>query len=90
MASLVTNPHLVEFFSVYVLLVLRQKYCLWIDIVPNDGQYPPHQEHHQKYLLATGPMCRYAVDLQPMFKVLAGPENLPRLLNFDTPVRLFD
>ena len=62
---------------------------LRIDIVPNDGQFPPHREHHQKYLLATGPMCRYAVDLQPMLKVLAGPENIDRLLNIDTPVRYF-
>lgn len=56
------------------------------DIVPNDGQYPPHKEHHQKYLLATGPMCRFACDLQPMLKVLAGHENVGRLLNIDTAV----
>ncbi|CAF4539711.1 unnamed protein product, partial [Rotaria sp. Silwood2] len=53
------------------------------DIVPNDGQYPPHKDHHQKYLLSTGPMCRYACDLQPMLKVLAGSHNIERLLHFD-------
>lgn len=58
------------------------------DIVPNDGQYPPHQDFHQKYLLSTGPMCRYASDLQPMLKVLAGPDNIERLLHIDVPVDL--
>ena len=31
-------------------------------------------------------MCRYACDLQPMLKVLAGPENIERLLHIDVPV----
>ena len=31
-------------------------------------------------------MCRYASDLQPMLKVLAGTENIERLLNIDVPV----
>ncbi|CAF3122714.1 unnamed protein product [Rotaria sp. Silwood2] len=58
------------------------------DIVPNDGQYPPHKDHHQKYLLATGPMCRYTCDLQPMLRVLAGSENIHKLIDIDTPVDL--
>ncbi|CAF1079220.1 unnamed protein product [Adineta ricciae] len=58
------------------------------DIVPNDGQYPPHKDFHQKYLLSTGPMCRYACDLQPMLKVLAGSQNIERLLHIDVPVNL--
>ncbi|UJR16507.1 hypothetical protein I4U23_003409 [Adineta vaga] len=58
------------------------------DIVPNDGQYPPHKDFHQKYLLSTGPICRYACDLQPMLKALAGPENIERLLHIDVPVDL--
>lgn len=33
-------------------------------------------------------MCRYACDLQPMLKVLAGEENIERLLNIDVPVNL--
>ncbi len=31
-------------------------------------------------------MCRYACDLQPMLKVLAGLENVERLLHIDVPV----
>ncbi|CAF3822315.1 unnamed protein product [Adineta steineri] len=58
------------------------------NIVPNDGQFPPHKEFHQKYLLSTGPMCRYSTDLQPMLKVLAGSTNIERLLNIDVPVDL--
>ena len=63
-------------------------FLVLLDIVPNDGQYPPHKDYHQKYLLSTGPMCRYAMDLQPMLKVLAGPENIQRLLHIDVPVNL--
>ena len=33
-------------------------------------------------------MCRYAVDLRPMLRVLAGKENLERLLEVDTKVDL--
>jgi hypothetical protein len=33
-------------------------------------------------------MCRYAIDLQPMLKVLAGQENIERLLHIDVPVNL--
>jgi len=33
-------------------------------------------------------MCRYASDLQPMLKVLAGKENVERLLHIDVPVDL--
>lgn len=31
-------------------------------------------------------MCRYACDLQPMLKVLAGTQNIEKLLHIDTPV----
>jgi len=58
------------------------------DVVPNDGQYPPHKQYHQTYLLATGPMCRYASDLHLMLKVLAGEQYIPRLTHFNTPVDL--
>lgn len=83
MEYLVIKLHLVNDF------VSSKKYktnSLFLDIVPNDGQYPPHKEFHQKYLLSTGPMCRYACDLQPMLKVLAGAENIERLLHIDLPV----
>ena len=32
-------------------------------------------------------MCRYACDLQPMLKVLAGPEHIDKLLNIHDSVR---
>jgi hypothetical protein len=31
-------------------------------------------------------MCRYACDLQPMLKVLAGAENIEKLLHIDISV----
>jgi hypothetical protein len=31
-------------------------------------------------------MCRYACDLQPMLKVLAGAEKIEKLLHIDIPV----
>ena len=31
-------------------------------------------------------MCRYACDLQPMLKVLAGAENIEKLLHIDASV----
>lgn len=33
-------------------------------------------------------MCRYAVDLRPMLRVLAGKENVEKLLELDTTVDL--
>ncbi|XP_066537870.1 fatty-acid amide hydrolase 2-B [Hoplias malabaricus] len=40
-------------------------------IVSNEGQYPPSSGRHNEYL-STGPMCRYAEDLLPMLKIMAG------------------
>lgn len=40
-------------------------------IVCNDGQLPPSSGLHEA-LLSTGPMCRYAEDLLPMLKIMAG------------------
>lgn len=42
------------------------------DIVPNEGQYPT-ASGGQIDLLATGPICRYAADLVPVLKIMAGP-----------------
>ncbi|XP_013068648.2 fatty-acid amide hydrolase 2-like [Biomphalaria glabrata] len=47
-------------------------------IVENRGQYPIASEK-AKDLLSTGPMCRYASDLIPMLKVMAGPEKVANL-----------
>ncbi|XP_015113822.1 fatty-acid amide hydrolase 2 [Diachasma alloeum] len=47
-------------------------------VVSNDGQYPSAQTDEQKDLLAIGPMCRFATDLKPILKILAG-ENAEKL-----------
>lgn len=41
-------------------------------VVPNDGQFPNAQGVRTSFL-CTGPMCRYAEDLEPMLRVMAGP-----------------
>ncbi|GLH14808.1 Glutamyl-tRNA(Gln) amidotransferase subunit A, mitochondrial [Gryllus bimaculatus] len=47
-------------------------------VVSNAGQYPiPNGE--QNTFLGTGPMTRFATDLLPIFKVLAGPVSSERL-----------
>jgi len=52
-------------------------------IVSNEGQWPmPHDE--QKSFLGIGPMSRFAIDLKPALKVMAG-ENASKL-NLDEPV----
>ncbi|XP_029463048.1 fatty-acid amide hydrolase 2 isoform X2 [Rhinatrema bivittatum] len=40
-------------------------------VVPNEGQFP-NATGAQEALLCTGPMCRYAEDLEPMLRVMAG------------------
>lgn len=52
-------------------------------IVSNEGQWPmPHDD--QKPFLGIGPMSRYAVDLKPALKIMAG-ENASKL-NLDEPI----
>ncbi|NXL74471.1 FAAH2 hydrolase, partial [Leptocoma aspasia] len=41
-------------------------------VVPNDGQFPNAHGVRTSYL-CTGPMCRYAEDLEPVLRVMAGP-----------------
>ncbi|XP_066575973.1 fatty-acid amide hydrolase 2-B isoform X2 [Amia ocellicauda] len=41
-------------------------------IVPNEGQFPCASGLQDPFL-CTGPMCRYAEDLIPMLRVMAGP-----------------
>ncbi|XP_015282018.1 PREDICTED: fatty-acid amide hydrolase 2 [Gekko japonicus] len=41
-------------------------------VVPNDGQFPIAQGVRVNFL-CTGPMCRYAEDLEPMLRIMAGP-----------------
>ncbi|XP_014681562.1 PREDICTED: fatty-acid amide hydrolase 2-like [Priapulus caudatus] len=47
-------------------------------IVSNGGQFPQATDK-MVHFLVTGPMCRYAADLVPMLKVMAGPSGLSRL-----------
>ncbi|XP_016884781.1 fatty-acid amide hydrolase 2 isoform X5 [Homo sapiens] len=56
-------------------------------VVPNKGQFPL-AVGAQELFLCTGPMCRYAEDLAPMLKVMAGP-GIKRL-KLDTKVHLKD
>ncbi|XP_077355615.1 fatty-acid amide hydrolase 2-B [Festucalex cinctus] len=41
-------------------------------VVSNENQYPPYSGRHEEYVSA-GPMCRYAEDLLPMLRIMAGP-----------------
>ncbi|KAG2466085.1 fatty-acid amide hydrolase 2-B [Polypterus senegalus] len=53
-------------------------------IVSNDGQFP-NAEGRQIDFLCTGPMCRYAEDIIPLLRVMAGPRaerlNLLEVVN---------
>ncbi|XP_054609151.1 fatty-acid amide hydrolase 2-B [Dunckerocampus dactyliophorus] len=41
-------------------------------VVSNDNQYPEDTGRHAEYN-CSGPMCRYAEDLLPMLRIMAGP-----------------
>lgn len=41
-------------------------------VVSNNGQFPV-AKGAQELFQCTGPMCRYAEDLAPMLRVMAGP-----------------
>lgn len=55
------------------------------DVVCNQKQFPAPFTEEQRYMLSTGPMCRFAVDLKPMMKALANDEHI-NLLKLDEPV----
>lgn len=56
--------------------------------INRDTMYPPIGGGREKYL-SFGPMCRYAKDLVPMFKVMAGAERVKQYnLRLDEPVDL--
>ncbi|KAJ3585025.1 hypothetical protein NHX12_013748 [Muraenolepis orangiensis] len=46
-------------------------------VVSSDNHFPPSSGRYEEYL-SVGPMCRYAEDLLPMLRVMAGP-NAHRL-----------
>lgn len=54
-------------------------------VINSEGQHPKPFCDEQESMLSSGPMCRYAVDLKPMMKVIAVKEKLP-LLRLDEPV----
>lgn len=54
-------------------------------VVPTIGMYPTIKGEREK-LLGVGPMTRYACDLVPMLKIVAGPKA--HKLNLDEPVDL--
>uniref|UniRef100_A0A7N6BA76 Amidase domain-containing protein n=1 Tax=Anabas testudineus TaxID=64144 RepID=A0A7N6BA76_ANATE len=54
-------------------------------VVSSDNQYPPFSGRQEEYL-STGPMCRYAEDLLPMLKIMAGPNA--HMLSLNTKVDL--
>ncbi|XP_072287938.1 fatty-acid amide hydrolase 2 [Pyxicephalus adspersus] len=55
-------------------------------IVPNDGQFP-NAHGTRVELLCTGPMCRYAVDLPLVLKVMAGKNTEKLSLDQDVSLR---
>ena len=55
------------------------------EVVCNLRQFPAPFTEEQRYMLSTGPMCRFACDLKPMLKALANDEHI-KLLKLDEPV----
>ncbi|XP_073429162.1 fatty-acid amide hydrolase 2 [Dendrobates tinctorius] len=55
-------------------------------IVPNDGQFP-NDTGRRAELLGTGPMCRYAVDLPLVLKIMAGKGVEKLSLNKEVSLR---
>lgn len=54
-------------------------------IISNDGTYPPPEKSLNDFQ-CVGPLCRYATDMSPMMKVMAGSNALK--LKLETPVKL--
>ncbi|GFR57812.1 fatty-acid amide hydrolase 2 [Elysia marginata] len=61
-------------------------YNISAGVVENRGQYPIASEKAMP-MLQTGPMCRYASDLEVELRVMAGPEGVAKL-QLDTNVDL--
>ncbi|XP_029616195.1 fatty-acid amide hydrolase 2-B [Salmo trutta] len=55
-------------------------------VISNDCQYPPASGRHEDYL-STGPMCRYAEDLLPMLRIMAGPNAHKLSLSIEVDLR---
>ncbi|KAJ8342042.1 hypothetical protein SKAU_G00319700 [Synaphobranchus kaupii] len=55
-------------------------------VVCNEGQYPPASEQ-QQHFLCTGPLCRYAEDLLPLLRIIAGPNAEKLSLSSEVDLR---
>ncbi|XP_055372681.1 fatty-acid amide hydrolase 2-A-like [Condylostylus longicornis] len=55
-------------------------------IVSNHGQFPPCTSDEHNSFLSIGPMCRYAIDLKLILKVISDDNS--KYLNLDEPVDL--
>lgn len=55
-----------------------------LGVVSNVGTYPQVETKEQEDLLSAGPMCRFAEDLIPLLKVIAGKNA--DFLNLDSKV----
>lgn len=51
---------------------MDQKWCCVSGVVSCENQFPPTSGRQEEYL-SSGPMCRYAEDLLPMLRIMAGP-----------------
>lgn len=56
------------------------------EVISNYGSYPPSGEREFVPCLSLGPLCRYATDLIPMIKIMAG-KNVS-LLHLELPVKM--
>ncbi|XP_043953665.1 fatty-acid amide hydrolase 2-B [Gambusia affinis] len=55
-------------------------------VVSCENQYPPTSGTQHEYL-SSGPMCRYAEDLLPLLKIMAGPNAHKLSLNADVDLK---
>ena len=58
----------------------------YLGVVLNSGQFPTAGKERDS-MLGTGPMCRFAIDLEPMLRIMAGNYGLSKL-KLDNPVDL--
>lgn len=71
---------------IYVMIAHLIPCCSFSEVVSNYGTYPPSCEREFVPYLSLGPMCRYATDLVPMVRVLAGKGA--SLLKLDVPASI--
>lgn len=72
------HPHL----QLSLTFVLMRLLCAE-GVVSSENQYPPASGRQDEYL-SLGPMCRYAEDLKPLLRIMAGP-NASKYVLFTLP-----